>query len=548
MAVTHGRLPHLFKRGGVWYFRRRVPLDLQRNLRRSEVVRSLRTPSLAEARGRAVYVNARMQRLLDRVRECRAMETEELIRTLCGRFLQERLAVDREDRRRAGPGVQIEGQALEYRADLEEESWRMREGDRSEVVPHARRLLAEAGQGLKGGDFDRLCHELQRTLLQAYRQGADEWAGDFAGRRRADEGPDRGSSAAGGRAGAASGQQRLLSEVITTFVSKKQGRDWAEKTASQIGKELARFLEIAGDKRIVDVSKEEILRYRQTLERLPARMGTYFPGQSVAQVLARNSDKPRMAPASIDKALSHVHNLFAFAETMEWFENGRNPVTGMNVSGKKNTKRAARTALTDEDIATIFNEGYRSATEGAGRTDRFWIPLLCLYTGARLNEMAQLQVSDVVTEQGIPAISINEEDEGKSVKTGAAQRIVPIHTQLAGLGFHEFIERSREAGNERLFPMLNRTSNGYGGAISSWYGRWRRRAGVNDSRKVFHSLRNTVITRLKAADVQEATIAEIVGHENENITTGRYGGKLEMPKLAEAIEKLDLRHPLSALF
>jgi hypothetical protein len=69
MAVTHRGGPHFFKRGVVWYFRRRIPIDLQRNLHRSEVVRSLRTRSLAEARGRAVYVNARMQRLLDRVRE-----------------------------------------------------------------------------------------------------------------------------------------------------------------------------------------------------------------------------------------------------------------------------------------------------------------------------------------------------------------------------------------------------------------------------------------------------------------------------------------------
>ena len=62
---------------------------------------------------------------------------------------------------------------------------------------------------------------------------------------------------------------------------------------------------------------------------------------------------------------------------------------------------------------------------------------------------------------------------------------------------------------------------------------------MTDERKVFHSFRNTVATRLKYADVQEHGIAELLGHENDNITTGLYGGKLDVEKLAEAVEHLD---------
>ena len=60
-------------------------------------------------------------------------------------------------------------------------------------------------------------------------------------------------------------------------------------------------------------------------------------------------------------------------------------------------------------------------------------------------------------------------------------------------------------------------------------------------------MRHTFATRLKAADVQDHTISELLGHEVESITTGRYGKKLDVSRLREAVEELDVRKGLSAL-
>jgi integrase len=60
-------------------------------------------------------------------------------------------------------------------------------------------------------------------------------------------------------------------------------------------------------------------------------------------------------------------------------------------------------------------------------------------------------------------------------------------------------------------------------------------------------MRHTFATRLKAADVQDHTISELLGHEVESITTGRYGKKLDVSTLREAVEELDVRKGLSAL-
>ncbi len=65
--------------------------------------------------------------------------------------------------------------------------------------------------------------------------------------------------------------------------------------------------------------------------------------------------------------------------------------------------------------------------------------------------------------------------------------------------------------------------------------------GIDSPGKTIYSLRHTVITRLKYLDMQEWTISEVVGHVNENITSGRYGKKLDAPRLKDAVEQLEYR-------
>jgi hypothetical protein len=89
----------------------------------------------------------------------------------------------------------------------------------------------------------------------------------------------------------------------------------------------------------------------------------------------------------------------------------------------------------------------------------FWLPLLALYTGARLSEQAALTAADVVIERppGIAIITITEDlDQGRTLKTLASRRVVPIHTEVIRLGFLNFVEDvCREHGKQaRLFPLL----------------------------------------------------------------------------------------------
>lgn len=180
-----------------------------------------------------------------------------------------------------------------------------------------------------------------------------------------------------------------------------------------------------------------------------------------------------------------------------------------------------------------------------GGAAAYWIPLLGLYTGARIGELCQLRVSDVFVSEGIPVLSINEEAEGAKVKSEAGIREVPIHSELLRLGFLQYVESLRTAGEDRLWPALKFRKGKPGGYFSSWFGETRRALaeGVPD----FHSLRHTV--RSKMANAQTPIPVEvqdrITGHEASGSTGVRVYSHLSVASLRDAIEaiKYELKLP-----
>ena len=149
---------------------------------------------------------------------------------------------------------------------------------------------------------------------------------------------------------------------------------------------------------------------------------------------------------------------------------------------------------------------------------------LGMYTGARIEELCSLKVSECLND----ALAITDS------KTMAGIRYVPIHSQLIPI-----IERlKRESKNEYLLSGL--TFNKYkdrSNAIGKRFGRLKKSLGFPD-KKVFHSIRKTVITMLENAGISENLAADIVGHEKPRITYGLYSEGHSLSAMKEAIEKI----------
>lgn len=141
--------------------------------------------------------------------------------------------------------------------------------------------------------------------------------------------------------------------------------------------------------------------------------------------------------------------------------------------------------------------------------DFYWGPLVALFTGARAEEIASLDLEQIYPENGIWIIDILEG------KTENAVRKVPLHDQLLALGFVDYVRCLQKAGYKKLFPHLQDGKNGYKKNMCRMFGEYLDLPEVNivDPLKVFHSFRHTVVTKLTGAGVNEGLKRAMVGHD-----------------------------------
>ena len=135
---------------------------------------------------------------------------------------------------------------------------------------------------------------------------------------------------------------------------------------------------------------------------------------------------------------------------------------------KANEKRGM---LTSDDLAALFNQAQFEAE--ADQPFKYWTPLIALYTGARQNEIASLDGSDIKQIHGTWCFRFIT-----AKQKAYAERIVPVHSKWQGLGIIEFAQ-GRPG---KLFRELDNGRDGYGQAVSKWWARYRRKCGLNDIR------------------------------------------------------------------
>jgi integrase len=220
----------------------------------------------------------------------------------------------------------------------------------------------------------------------------------------------------------------------------------------------------------------------------------------------------------------------------------QNPWTGFDIKFRTTNKRRPWNPV---ELLKLFSQPLHTAYQlpannKAGKDAAYWIPLLGIYTGARLGELAQLRVIDVRIDGAIPILTISKEGDGQHVKTKAGLRDVPIHSELIRLGFLDYVAKAKQSTQVVLWPELPTRAGKPGGYFSHWFGSYRRSLGF-DKNPDFHCFRHTVRTQMAEAGIPEAVIDTLVGHE----ISGSVGAKVythRTPRtLSEAIEVL--RHP-----
>ncbi len=342
------------------------------------------------------------------------------------------------------------------------------------------------------------------------------------------------------------GEQEIsipLKELIKQYWQENEtAKAWSERTKTEYERGLNHLvLSFFGDVPVNTIDYEVGRAFKKHLMGLPKRFNVLpwyndVPFLELPAVREQQNDEP-ISSKTVNKYLGIAQGLFTYAVQHKYLK--INPLSGLMI---KETRRAdeIRDPFTREDLEKLFlSEEYQSS--GHAKPYQFWLPVLALYTGCRVEELCQLYVKDVTQIDGIWVLDINDDAPDKSVKTHE-RRLVPLHPFLTGeLRFHVYAASKRGG---RVFPELKRIKNRYSHYVSSnWFYRYKKKCGIQaeSGNKTFHSFRHTVADYLKQNyDLPDHFISELLGHRNPNITTGRYGKRFDPKTLLEkAVMKLD---------
>ncbi|XXJ21688.1 site-specific integrase [Desulfovibrio caledoniensis] len=338
----------------------------------------------------------------------------------------------------------------------------------------------------------------------------------------------------------------LLSEALAAFL---EGNNQWKATSYKEYKTVAELLPaILGDMPVSQVDHEAMRTYVAKLRTLPKRNKKPYNKMSWDQRLA--CDVPSQDLVTDGTIQNYMVNTGTF---FNWCEDQGYEVVP-NVTRRKfkltKTKRAATEPFTPDDLHTIFH-CRQYVNDSWPKPYQFWMPILGLATGARIEELAQLNLDDVKFHEGVWYIMITDEGEGQDAKTESSIRPIPLWPFVTEeLNFPEYVERLRRKGETRLFPDLSpvtiKNPNGddqlkYGKKASDWFSarknEWGLKPENSKRRKVFHSFRATLASICKHMGIEDRMAEQFHGHSSGkfSMTYDYYAERFHAKELYEAI-------------
>ena len=266
-------------------------------------------------------------------------------------------------------------------------------------------------------------------------------------------------------------------------------REWPTKTVLRKRGELREFLEIIGDKPNNAYTQLDGLNFKDVQLALPIyRQKVPYKGLTLVEAAHKASELRAggekidlLSPITINDKIGTLSLFFEWATTRD--SSVVNPAADQHIQRSKNKRKGKKRHPWSVDelnrmIASPIYTGCRSESHWKQpgnlvlrQSAKYWVPLIALYSGMRLGEIIQMQVSDVRCLDGIeyfdvtPAVVDPSDDEAddageeKSLKTESSRRGIPIHETLFKLGFGEFLKFRRPSGARRLFPEYDRATD-----------------------------------------------------------------------------------------
>ncbi|WP_412706499.1 DUF6538 domain-containing protein [Aeromonas rivipollensis] len=318
-------------------------------------------------------------------------------------------------------------------------------------------------------------------------------------------------------------------------INPKGSITWRRERAAVV----RRFIEVFGDLPLNHITDSMCRKFRELLKQTP-----YRPSKEINQLPFKEQIEKAREEGLKTIALSRVEvllHLFSGILTRAQDDAliSKNPCSGIKVK-VPNVTRERAPEFTDTEMKTLSSSGLFTGDIRPARANYgeaiYWVPVLLIYTGARLEEICQLFRRDVEQKEGQWVIHIRDWDESQSVKTGKS-REVPLHPHLLELGFERFLASCAAEGPLFSELKVSKPTGRYSDKLGKWLGEQIRQIlGLKTgSISPLHAFRHTFVTHMRDLDIREDIQNAITGHSQGTSVGRRYGS---FRQLHNAIAKM----------
>lgn len=340
-----------------------------------------------------------------------------------------------------------------------------------------------------------------------------------------------------------------MKAVLDRYIAAKK-----PKSEDDLRYHWRRLVERVGDVAVETVTPDALEAFLIDLRRFPKTRRPDIAKLGFDEILAKHGDvAPPIAEPTVWKHFVSYGQVFGYAQTMRLIP--FNPVAAVMPSKPKPTKEVR--AYTPDEIAVLFAKpmftgcakthnrkgdlhGYRDVPGAIVLKDgRYWMPILNLFHGNRMEEWGGAKVADIKREGDIDYLDLTQ----RTLKNDTANRLLPIHPQVIDLGFLDYVGERRTSGDVYLFPEFPHDTSEADDPeastrqFSKWWGLWSDANGFPDPSVNFHSWRHT-FKRASRGKIDEELHDLITGHKGRGGAGRGYGQGSELQVLADAIAKV----------
>ncbi|MBL4731339.1 MAG: site-specific integrase [Rhizobiaceae bacterium] len=333
-----------------------------------------------------------------------------------------------------------------------------------------------------------------------------------------------------------------LGDLIKQFLEAHETK--SDRWKVDIKASLRPLLEVVGKNVVANkLTKQNFRDVLNFVRRIPtnAKKGRDRKGKSLTEIVqmvekVEGFEDDLLHPKTVNKYMGRV------SQVMEWaFQEpliDRNHAKGIHIPADEiEDDDASRKEFSPDQLAAIFSDDIFTNPK-LKEQSIYWASLISLFHGMRSEEILQLRYDDFKEKEGISYFELHKRD-GNHLKNKSARRDVPLHPYMFELGILSLVEMSRKRKDKRLFPDVERGSEGkFTSIFSRRYSRYLEGIGQKTKDTSFHSFRHRFRDAARDCEISDDRACAIGGWKFGTGTHTIYGSGLSLTEKLKAIKKL----------